>query len=666
MKKLHLLKTMLLLCALIVGSSSVWADTATFDFDTNAGTDFGITGTSSSSSTAGDITSNVQATINGVTVTITPSGGGTANRFWNKSPKLRMYGGTMTISAGDNEITAISFTVGSGKFDVTANNGTVSGSSTSYSWSGTASSIVFNINDNTQIKEFTVTYSAPTPKTDPTITFNDGSVRVGKTLNLSTLFTSNSSGAVTYSITSGGSYASLVGNTLTGTATGSVIVKAEQAAEGTYNAGEKSATITVNPALVLSSIAVTKSPTKTTYTEGETFDPTGMVVTATYSDESTDDVTAACSFTPSGALSTSDTEITISYTENDVNTTTTQAITVNEVVDYVTLPFNWEGGGNAGLRAIDGVTTNVDASDYAESHAPYRIKFNGTGKFITFKTNEQPGIVTIGIKKVGGKNNSTIKIEESSDGTKFTEVQSFQTEGNSSNTIFNFQTTNNFNANTIFVRIYFQKDGDNVGVGPITITGTETITLNAACNDGEFIYGTYSSSNAFRVPADLNVSAVSVAGGKLTVTNYETGDIVKANTGVMVSATSAGDKTVALSSETGTEIDGNMLKASSVAMDGDNLFYRLTMHNGTQIGFYYGAAEGAAFDIVANKAYLAVPSGTGARDFFWFDEGETTAISEVRGLKSEVRGEYFNLNGQRVAQPTKGLYIVNGRKVVIK
>ena len=75
----------------------------------------------------------------------------------------------------------------------------------------------------------------------------------------------------------------------------------------------------------------------------------------------------------------------------------------------------------------------------------------------------------------------------------------------------------------------------------------------------------------------------------------------------------------------------------------------------------------AAGTLAANKAYLDL-AGTSARELSiaFEDDGETTAISEVRGLKSEVRGEYFNLNGQRVAQPTKGLYIVNGRKVVIK
>ena len=50
---------------------------------------------------------------------------------------------------------------------------------------------------------------------------------------------------------------------------------------------------------------------------------------------------------------------------------------------------------------------------------------------------------------------------------------------------------------------------------------------------------------------------------------------------------------------------------------------------------------------------------------FVFDD-ETTGINTAKGSQFTVNGEYYNLRGQRVAQPTKGLYIVNGKKVVIK
>ena len=77
----------------------------------------------------------------------------------------------------------------------------------------------------------------------------------------------------------------------------------------------------------VSSIAVTTAPTKTSYTAGETFDATGMVITATYTDSTTATVTNY-TFSPSGALATTDETVTISYTSGGATKTATQAITV--------------------------------------------------------------------------------------------------------------------------------------------------------------------------------------------------------------------------------------------------------------------------------------------------------------------------------------------------
>ncbi len=66
------------------------------------------------------------------------------------------------------------------------------------------------------------------------------------------------------------------------------------------------------------------------------------------------------------------------------------------------------------------------------------------------------------------------------------------------------------------------------------------------------------------------------------------------------------------------------------------------------------------------RAYFEY-KGSEARESVTFDfGGETTGVNDVRSKMSEARSEYFNLAGQRIAQPTKGLYIVNGKKVVIK
>ncbi len=77
----------------------------------------------------------------------------------------------------------------------------------------------------------------------------------------------------------------------------------------------------------LESIAITTAPTKTAYVVGDSFDTTGMIVTATYTNGAKLNVTGY-TYSPSGALSDGDTSITISYTEKGVTKTATQSITV--------------------------------------------------------------------------------------------------------------------------------------------------------------------------------------------------------------------------------------------------------------------------------------------------------------------------------------------------
>ena len=92
--------------------------------------------------------------------------------------------------------------------------------------------------------------------------------------------------------------------------------------------------ITVNEVVTLNSISISTPPTKTTYTEGESFDPTGLVITASYSNGN-QTVTYSghasdFSFNPDleAELDTSDTSVTISYGGKSCN----QPITVNEQV----------------------------------------------------------------------------------------------------------------------------------------------------------------------------------------------------------------------------------------------------------------------------------------------------------------------------------------------
>ena len=66
--------------------------------------------------------------------------------------------------------------------------------------------------------------------------------------------------------------------------------------------------------------------------------------------------------------------------------------------------------------------------------------------------------------------------------------------------------------------------------------------------------------------------------------------------------------------------------------------------------------------IGAHKAYLV--GSASAPDFFLFSDA--TGISEIEKMRNVENETFYDLQGRRVAQPTKGLYIVNGKKVVIK
>jgi len=100
----------------------------------------------------------------------------------------------------------------------------------------------------------------------------------------------------------------------------------------TINTSGSTPKVTVTYPKVLSSISVKTAPTKTSYIEGQYFDPTGLVITKTYSDASTEDVSYASSasaftFSPttSTALTTSNDKVTITVGGKSVE----QTITVN-------------------------------------------------------------------------------------------------------------------------------------------------------------------------------------------------------------------------------------------------------------------------------------------------------------------------------------------------
>ena len=73
----------------------------------------------------------------------------------------------------------------------------------------------------------------------------------------------------------------------------------------------------------------------------------------------------------------------------------------------------------------------------------------------------------------------------------------------------------------------------------------------------------------------------------------------------------------------------------------------------------------AGATIPAYRAYIQVSSTSPSRELTFTVDGEVTTA--IEGISTENNhGDIYNLNGQRVDKAQKGLYIVNGKKVVIK
>lgn len=82
------------------------------------------------------------------------------------------------------------------------------------------------------------------------------------------------------------------------------------------------------------------------------------------------------------------------------------------------------------------------------------------------------------------------------------------------------------------------------------------------------------------------------------------------------------------------------------------------------VGFY--KFTGA---LTASKAHLEISQTAGARAFYGFgDDDDATAIEIPATVSNIENGEIYDLMGRRIeGQPTrKGIYVKNGRKIIIK
>lgn len=151
------------------------------------------------------------------------------------------------------------------------------------------------------------------------------------------------------------------------------------------------------------------------------------------------------------------------------------------------------------------------------------------------------------------------------------------------------------------------------------------------------------------------------------ITLSEVTTTVPAGTPLLLKGTSGTSYSIPVAASSSTDVSSNKLKrgTGTVSYEAGKTRYVLSADGTTPI--FKKLVDGTPAPVTSNKAYLEFDETIDARELTFDFNSETTAISELTNTNlTNYTNEYFNLAGQRVAQPTKGLYIVNGKKVVVK
>lgn len=235
----------------------------------------------------------------------------------------------------------------------------------------------------------------------------------------------------------------------------------------------------------------------------------------------------------------------------------------------------------------------------------------------------------------------------------------------------------------------------------MTISAGDPTSVTTAANSGSTTHwatfsNTYSDSElSVEAGKTLTLYNATVADGKLTLTE-RTGSSVAKGEAVLVKTDAVTVSVTPLSTTSLVKAEDNDLLATPEyatilhTQDGCK-YYRLTyndVESNTGLGFYLGVAtvdgvkhtDGTYLNASPYKAYLKVtveaatePSAAAPARGFAFpgDDGETTGIECITVTDDNMHrngnaDDIFDLQGRKVSKPTKGVYINNGKKVIIK
>ena len=249
---------------------------------------------------------------------------------------------------------------------------------------------------------------------------------------------------------------------------------------------------------------------------------------------------------------------------------------------------------------------------------------------------------------------------------------------NSESSSWSYASSNwKYDNNGAYLRSYsnssFRTYSQNNGSVLVFAQKTTISSLSDYCTTIEIVaipvsdagYSTYCSVNALDFTNVTSVTAytASMNGGDAVFTPV-TGT-VPAGTGLLIKG-SEGSYQVPVVASSNTNVSSNLLVGVTAnteigAATGNKTNFVL-QKQGSVVAFYKVGTNG--FTVRANSAYLSVNLNGLSKNMFSLDD-ETTGIEAIDNSQLTT-DKYFDLQGRRVIAPTKGIYIRNGRKVVIK
>ena len=547
-----------------------------------------------------------------------------------------------------------------------ANSGTASSITISITNASTASTIEFSAasSNGCRIDNVVVYYESSTPSSGASFTNSGPSIdwpthtTYTQTATTAEGYAGTSGASVSYSLSSNSCGASITNATtgeITFTKGGKVTVTATAAAiEGKFTQSTASYTLTVNDVradadLTWSESSVEIMKDATTYTLPTLTNPHGLTIN---------------NYTATG-------------TEGLASVTSAGVVTVNTgTVGTATIKAIFGGNTEYKAQTVSYDIVVVDPTIKGSKYNPYTvaevIAMNPTATATGENVANQDVYVTGYI--VGGFNTSSkftitaseyqasnLALADSYNETTGTETIPVELKNNTTpranyNLIDN---PTNINATKVLVKADVLKYFTVPGLKNIEEISTSLMRITPAK-----AMITFCSSNALNFDgSELKAYVVSSIGSKAVL--EEVTD-VPAGTGLVLVGTA--NTTYEISGGTATSLGTtNQLigvkKATNISQSAPTT-YDYVLSNGKFVRSEKGT-------LPAGKAYLpasAFSGGAPSLDVVFSGEDESDNTTGIKSISTSMSKAYgvFNLNGQRISQPTKGLYIVNGRKVVVK